>query len=66
MVAKAGANEANHLRKRFLTLYHNLSLTLCCALDSKLDDSRPFRQNVKVIFREIQSNLRSINCYYYL
>nr|CAH7729278.1 unnamed protein product [Callosobruchus chinensis] len=45
---KASANEAFHLRKRFLTLFHNLSLTLGYAFDFELDDSRAFSQNLEV------------------
>nr|CAH7725725.1 unnamed protein product [Callosobruchus chinensis] len=42
IVTKAGASEANHLRKRFLTLCHNLSLTLRYAFHFELDESRAF------------------------
>nr|CAH7736123.1 unnamed protein product [Callosobruchus chinensis] len=42
IVTKAGSNEANHLRKRFSTLFHNLILTLRYAFDFELDDSRAF------------------------
>nr|CAH7761415.1 unnamed protein product [Callosobruchus chinensis] len=51
---KVGENQANHLRKRFLTLFHDLSLTLRYAFDFELDDSRVFSQNLGVRFREIQ------------
>nr|CAH7732952.1 unnamed protein product [Callosobruchus chinensis] len=38
IVTEEGANEANHLRKRFLTIFHNFSLKLRYAFDFVLDD----------------------------
>nr|CAH7751675.1 unnamed protein product [Callosobruchus chinensis] len=48
----AGAHGANHLGKRFLTLFLILSLTLRYAFDFELDDSRTFSRKVR--FHEIQ------------
>nr|CAH7747882.1 unnamed protein product [Callosobruchus chinensis] len=55
IVTKAGANEGKHLRKRFLTLFYNLSLTLRYAFHFELQDSRAFSRNLRVTFREIQN-----------
>ncbi|VEN44102.1 unnamed protein product, partial [Callosobruchus maculatus] len=53
IVTKAGENEANHLRKRFLTAFRKKSVTLRYTFGMELDDSRAFTSCLKYLWMRL-------------